>query len=1603
MINFKKRAWIYSRMTAMLLTVAVIIWSILLVSFAAGPLEVTVNGTSSGTLFTAENGTAILTYSSTAQVGTGAGADTEISSENASASITQQGNGSLSISVSPSSYQEAKEDACGGTPEKFSGTTTVTVTVTNPANSGASVRVEEISGQNISTSKSAPFLLAPGGSFTITVEAKPDNDKDSNVSGNQVSGSVTVKAQALENNELTLSAPHGGYTITTDAGNQYSVNAESCTDPITLPFGTSITLPNAPEAENYIFYGWRLSDGRLLENGASFTLNDNLTASPIYLSSSKYSKNSDGIYLYKNNAGNFVSGPFSVNGVPYLFWCDAVLATKGGTKPIVLIEDFTMPSTLEDNGVYTVDGTQIDGQDGNITYIIPKGVTFLIPYNDAHTLCTTKPTVDNSIQKDADYSNPTAYCTLTMGSGTNILVNGDMSLSGTQSASMCNGTFNGAPIGKLGFVNMEENSNITVSGGASLYVWGYITGNGTVTIKSNGTVYEDFQVTDYRGGNATTTMNGNDYRVFPMSQYYIQNVQVPMILEAGATEVGYMSVDSKIGSQSAPVPFIGSGAMFKIESGSITKDYLESEDRLQIDVNGTLSVSNYTINIVVTLLSIEIQSASYVVPVNGNMTINIANGSTIKIAQDVSLYPGAIIDIAPTARCELINGASMYVYDVDQWGGYCGAANRKIRPVVYAPGRQKTRGESDLVDAQIIVNGTLDATNGYIYTTASGGNICSTGTGTAIIAAKSDATLYQAVQTANYIADDGWISIAISSAKLKNEDGSYVETSATTYRYAHHGSGGKWYPGEHIITPTVTPPDCTNSGSTLYSCVCGHSYTGDVQNALGHDMKAGTVTPPTCTAGGYTTYTCSRCGLTEQRDKTPAGSHSYSSAVTTEPSCTAEGIRTYTCGACGHSYTESIPKTDHNYESAKTEPSCTEEGYTTHTCTACGDSYTSDTIAALGHGWDEGIVTTEPTCTEAGVKTFTCGVCGETKTESISNNGHSYSVTDQKAATCEEDGYTVYTCAACGDTYTDTHLQTGHDWEDGVCQNDNSHQCPGHNFDPETDICSICKLGCNHESWTAGEVVEPTCTEDGYTVYTCDLCHKEKHDDIVPTAGHSWKDATCTTPKTCSACGATEGGTLDHTPGEAQKENEVLPTCVNGGSYDLVIRCTVCKEVLESTHCTTDATGSHTYGDWATTTEATYNSFAIQTRTCTVCQTATETQHPDSAKIGETAYPTLSQAVDQATEGRTITLLVDISGDCVISKALTVEKNGHTANIIAGDGYMADGDTTITIWKLFKLAGTSVKVEDGLHIFFYVNDADKKDGYVAHITRTKLVKDSSNNYTVEATETAEPIPSSAWSSYSGGQLWRFSYDGIAAKEMTDIVTVIIRDSSGKQVSAVATESIEGYALRTLEKIKDQQNLRNAVISMVNYGADAQTHFGYRTLETDHLANANLTGLSDAEMALDGKTVTATDHTKSDGSIGLGGTTVTAEANLYLTFYFKDITETKDNLTACISYTDHYNRTETITIPGSFFVSVKNSDGDTLYGPRVTGIAMADGRALITCELKDGDTTLATAVSSVESYAAYNLEHSANEALKAVCNNMINFVDYVKAYFDNPKA
>ena len=78
-----------------------------------------------------------------------------------------------------------------------------------------------------------------------------------------------------------------------------------------------------------------------------------------------------------------------------------------------------------------------------------------------------------------------------------------------------------------------------------------------------------------------------------------------------------------------------------------------------------------------------------------------------------------------------------------------------------------------------------------------------------------------------------------------------------------------------------------------------------------------------------------------------------------------------------------------------------------------------------------------------------------------------------------------------------------------------------------------------------------TCTEGGFVTQKCSVCN-----DTISVA---------TEP-------------LGHKNKEAAKENEVDATCTEDGSYDMVVRCERCNEVLATEHFTVDAKG-HTFGD----------------------------------------------------------------------------------------------------------------------------------------------------------------------------------------------------------------------------------------------------------------------------------------------------------------------------------------------------------------------------------------------------------------------------------------
>lgn len=114
--------------------------------------------------------------------------------------------------------------------------------------------------------------------------------------------------------------------------------------------------------------------------------------------------------------------------------------------------------------------------------------------------------------------------------------------------------------------------------------------------------------------------------------------------------------------------------------------------------------------------------------------------------------------------------------------------------------------------------------------------------------------------------------------------------------------------------------------------------------------------------------------------------------ITTSPSCTEDGVRMYTCSRCTETKTDYIPAKGHSeviYSAAA--PTCTETGLTEgEHCSACGTIIKAqEESPALGHSWDEGVVTAALGKDTAGIKTYTYTVCGKNKTETIPATGGS--------------------------------------------------------------------------------------------------------------------------------------------------------------------------------------------------------------------------------------------------------------------------------------------------------------------------------------------------------------------------------------------------------------------------------------------------------------------------------------------------------------------------------------------------------------------------------------------------------------------------------------
>lgn len=506
---------------------------------------------------------------------------------------------------------------------------------------------------------------------------------------------------------------------------------------------------------------------------------------------------------------------------------------------------------------------------GKITgkYMIPSNVTLLIPFDEGGTLYKDTPGY-----VDTYNSSRSAFRTMTMAPGSSITVNGAISVGGKHTYQMGKQ----GPSGPYGQIDMAEGSSITLNNGANLYAWGYITGDGAITAASGSKVYEYFQLRDWRGGTATKSMNDNKEKVFPISQYYVQNIESALTIQSGSQESTYLTVHAKFaGTASAKIDFIGdanSGSLFKIANeGKLTKKYDPETDRITYTTTGSASLESLTLSVA----GYNFNSSAYVLPINNNMTLEVLSGR-VAVNCDAALLPGAQITIAQGAELNVSSGKSLYVYDLAQWKkGYAYNSNDSgYAPVLYSPTKTGTR---KLTNAKIDVNGKLTAI-GSIYTTESGANICSSeGTGRFIQTGGpgTGTTTHQCTQTGT---DITYVSIPITPAQLKNADGvnpSHTQTKDTkagatfTYCTCTTCGGGKWTNTNDLQVAAIN--DSTGKQQTTHNTLkeavgklgAGqyikllHNTTEDIKNITKDiylDLNGRTVTGDISVTGAYKLY-----------------------------------------------------------------------------------------------------------------------------------------------------------------------------------------------------------------------------------------------------------------------------------------------------------------------------------------------------------------------------------------------------------------------------------------------------------------------------------------------------------------------------------------------------------------------------------------------------------------------------------------------------------------------------------------------------------------------------------------------------------------------------
>ena len=393
---------------------------------------------------------------------------------------------------------------------------------------------------------------------------------------------------------------------------------------------------------------------------------------------------------------------------------------------------------------------------------------------------------------------------------------------------------------------------------------------------------------------------------------------------------------------------------------------------------------------------------------------------------------------------------------------------------------------------------------------------------------------------------------------------------------------------EGVVTETIIIPGFVIEN---HISVPGFEKTGVHAFTVDVEAKAAT-----CTEAGWQAHKkCATCPATSLDGTTEADvtlaklGHTWVDVPAVIAACTKDGNVAHSkCSACGAltingtdivTADKIVDKAHHSYDLdgdpvATAAATCTKFGFKFYGCTVCGmpaEATGNENIdlPADQEGWvapgvyrlpmlahDTEVVSVKEAgdCETAKVEIVKCKVCDYTEEKVTDAPGHQYETFEEKA-NCQQDGYKIDKCTVlgCGDVRVGDDTDAAgkydivpkdpisHDWDESEQQITTEPSCTQKG--QAIDYCPNCnvwqeneldKLPHNTNKLQATKVVDPTCTEEGYTyyIYVCDGCggnetkvYAYELDELdalyvakVPATGHTL-GAAVNTPATCTQNG----------------------------------------------------------------------------------------------------------------------------------------------------------------------------------------------------------------------------------------------------------------------------------------------------------------------------------------------------------------------------------------------------------------------------------------------------------------------------------------------------